>query len=315
MVSKTIVVTINNFDAFNPRKDVKLFSWFRMNNDHFRRHEFADFTPNDHTVWLYLLCCASSHGARNDKSVSTNDNFVSTNDNSASVFCINVQMFCRETTMCATDLQLALKKLKSKQLLTFRSARARNVRVHKRNVRVHKLAATNERTNDTLRNERNGRNETFNNEHVTKRDEQDGQAFTEASSASVPMDSPSQSGEKELNAKTWEAYQEAFMVRYGVSPPRNAKVNSQIAQLVKRLGPNAPDVASFYLTHRGSNYIASQHSVGLLLANAEGLHTQWRIGRPILLSEAKEAELYQANTNARNQVLENLARKRENEQT
>lgn len=75
---------------------------------------------------------------------------------------------------------------------------------------------------------------------------------------------------------TWAAYANAYQDRYSVMPVRNAKVNSQISQLVKRLGAEeAPLVAAYFARHNGRWYVQKLHPVDLLLADAEKLRTEW----------------------------------------
>lgn len=93
-------------------------------------------------------------------------------------------------------------------------------------------------------------------------------------------------------APTWDRYAEAYRTRYSVDPVRNARVNSQLAQLVTRLGQEeAPQVAAWYLTHNRPLYVQARHPVSLLLRDAEGLHTEWRSGVKATSSEARNAEL------------------------
>ena len=83
---------------------------------------------------------------------------------------------------------------------------------------------------------------------------------------------------------------ESWIARYREPPVRNAKVNSGIANLVKRLGMEAPDVAAFYLTHNEQFYVKKRHPVSLLLVDAEGLRTQWKTGTKATALEARSAE-------------------------
>lgn len=77
----------------------------------------------------------------------------------------------------------------------------------------------------------------------------------------------------------WDAYAEAYRIRYRVAPIRNAKVNSQLAQLVKRVGKDAaPHIATFYVEHNLTFYVSRGHPVDILLRDAETLHTQWANG-------------------------------------
>jgi hypothetical protein len=95
--------------------------------------------------------------------------------------------------------------------------------------------------------------------------------------------------QKQLNREIWEAYETAFFFRYKTKPMRNAKVNSQISQIGKRLGIEAVDVIKFYLTHNDAFYLKTTHSLDGLVKNAESLAIQLRRGRPITASMVDSA--------------------------
>ena len=102
-----------------------------------------------------------------------------------------------------------------------------------------------------------------------------------------PLDKPPING-----ATTWDAYQSAYQNRYRVQPVRNQQVNSQLKQLVQRLGViEAPQVAAFYLTHNKPLYVSARHPTHLLLRDAEGLRTEWATGIKATTSEARQAEV------------------------
>jgi len=94
---------------------------------------------------------------------------------------------------------------------------------------------------------------------------------------------------------TWAAYRDAYAKRYKVDPIRNAKVNGQIKQLVKRLGKESPEVAAFFLTHGNSYYITKCHAIGILLADAEKLRTEWATGTKITTTHARQLDKSQTN--------------------
>ncbi len=78
----------------------------------------------------------------------------------------------------------------------------------------------------------------------------------------------------------WEAYRTAFLARYRVEPVRNAKVNGQLLEIVKRLGAeDAPKVAAFYLGISDPQYLRLNHPVGTLLMNCESIHSMWKMGQ------------------------------------
>lgn len=80
---------------------------------------------------------------------------------------------------------------------------------------------------------------------------------------------------------TWTAYKTAYRRRYAVDPVRNKVVNSQIRQLVQRLGRDeAPSVATFYIQINDRFLVRNRHDVGSLLARAETYRTQWATDNP-----------------------------------
>ena len=100
-------------------------------------------------------------------------------------------------------------------------------------------------------------------------------------------------------AAVWAAYADGFRRRYGVDPIRNAKVNSQIVQLVKRLGADeSPGVAEFYTCHNRGLYTSARHCVDLLLRDAESLRMEWVTGQTITDGHARQIDRTQTNYNA-----------------
>jgi hypothetical protein len=92
----------------------------------------------------------------------------------------------------------------------------------------------------------------------------------------------SKSGDREANRAAWDAYAEAYFARYQVEAVRNAKVNSNIAQFVARVGAHdAPDILRFYVQHNDSFYLRQSHPLSFALKDAEGLRTQWLRGRAV----------------------------------
>lgn len=89
----------------------------------------------------------------------------------------------------------------------------------------------------------------------------------------------------------WSSYSESYKRRYGgTEPVRNARVNSLVAQLAKRLGKEAPEVVKFYLSHNRAFYVQKAHDLSVCVADAEGLRTQWATGMKITKAGANSAE-------------------------
>lgn len=104
--------------------------------------------------------------------------------------------------------------------------------------------------------------------------------------------------------KVWEAYSQAYWNRHGITPVRNAKVNSQIKQLWQRLGEEAASVAEFYVLNVNDLYVVRNlHDLGTLLAKAETYRTQWATGRTMTQTRARQIDSTQANASAADEAI------------
>lgn len=113
----------------------------------------------------------------------------------------------------------------------------------------------------------------------------------------------------------WERFDQAYAAKYnGATIPRNAKVNSQVKQLIQRLGKEAPAVAYFYVTQVNESRVTmSQHSLEFLLKNAEGYRTQWFTGRSMTATRARQIDGTAANADAADEAIAMLRAKRARE--
>lgn len=102
----------------------------------------------------------------------------------------------------------------------------------------------------------------------------------------------------------WEAYRDAFLKRYKVFPVRNAKVNRQCLDLMKRIGEDATKVIEFYLTLNDPQFLRMNHPLGVLLLNCESIHTMWQRGKMTTSVEAQREAQRGTNMNAANSYLE-----------
>ena len=101
--------------------------------------------------------------------------------------------------------------------------------------------------------------------------------------------------EPSLIKETWESYSCAYERRHKAKPVRNATVNGQLTQFVKRIGiEESPRVAEFYVYHNNQFYVQKMHSVGLLLADAEKLRTEWITNTRMTTTQARQADQTQA---------------------
>lgn len=94
----------------------------------------------------------------------------------------------------------------------------------------------------------------------------------------------------------WEQYSTAYFNRYGVEPVRNATVNGQLSKFADRVSQEeAPHIAAFYVQHNNSFYAAKLHPVGMLLADAEKLRTEWATNQTMTNTRARQLDEKQSN--------------------
>lgn len=105
-------------------------------------------------------------------------------------------------------------------------------------------------------------------------------------------------------ALVWSYYEKAYQAKYKTAPVRNARVNSQISQFVSRIPADvAPQVAAFYVWHNDQFYVRNMHPVGLLLKDAEALHTQWKTGQSVTSSQARKIDQTQGRVNVFQEII------------
>jgi uncharacterized protein YdaU (DUF1376 family) len=104
-------------------------------------------------------------------------------------------------------------------------------------------------------------------------------------------------------ALSWSAYATAYVERWHTEPVRNSRSNALMAQLVDRIGgEEAPLVAAFFVRSSKAAYVSRRHPVAMLVADAEGLRTEWATNRASTSTAAMQAD----RTAAQGQVWEQL---------
>ena len=102
----------------------------------------------------------------------------------------------------------------------------------------------------------------------------------------------------------WTMYKAAFRNRYGIDPVRNAKVNTQVKQIVQRLGEEGALVAEFYVYQVNEAFVVKKtHDLGLLLKDAESYRNQWAMGRAMTQTRAQQIDSTQANASAADEAI------------
>ena len=85
--------------------------------------------------------------------------------------------------------------------------------------------------------------------------------------------------ERDLCSQVWAQYGSAYRSRYGQHPLQDGKARRQVAELVRSLGVQAPDIAAWYVGHGGRWYVEKGHDIGTLLADVGKLRTEFLSSR------------------------------------
>lgn len=149
------------------------------------------------------------------------------------------------------------------------------------------------------------------NRHITL-NEPSGEPSFPAGLPAAPLAVVSETDLQAACRATWAAYASAYRDRHGVPPVRNAKVNSNVRQIVQRLGHGeAPLVAAWFLTVNERYVVQNMHDLGALLAKCEAYRTQWATGRQMTQASAQQQDQTQANASAADDAKALLRRMKE----
>lgn len=148
------------------------------------------------------------------------------------------------------------------------------------------------------------------NRHITL-NEPSGEPSSPAGLPAAPLAVDSETDLQAACRATWAAYATAYRTRHGVAPVRNAKVNSNVRQIVQRLGhTEAPLVAAWFLTVNERYVVQNMHDLGALLAKCEAYRTQWATGRQVTEEAARQTDKTQTNLGAADAAKALLAQRR-----
>ena len=110
-----------------------------------------------------------------------------------------------------------------------------------------------------------------------------------------------QAKKKPVTAGTevWQAYEEAYRLRYGVQPIRNSKTNSVCKKLIDSVGKdNAINVVTNYLRINDRWYINKAHDISLCISDYQKILTCIETGVHINSSLANQIDKKQATSDA-----------------
>lgn len=112
--------------------------------------------------------------------------------------------------------------------------------------------------------------------------------------------------QKTAGALIFEAYQDAYVQRYGLEPLRNAKTNSICAQIAKQLPVDeARALMHFFVQQNVAFYLQRGHAIQLALADLQALRTNMLQNKAMSAREAFLADKQQAQKNVLDDYLAN----------
>lgn len=99
--------------------------------------------------------------------------------------------------------------------------------------------------------------------------------------------------------QVWEIYKTAYLTRYKTEPLRNAKVNTQINNIIKQVGlDEAKVIVEYYVSRSDFWYTRNAHDIGICLQHLQRLNTERVTGTLINSQNCKSAELAEHNHHA-----------------
>lgn len=121
----------------------------------------------------------------------------------------------------------------------------------------------------------------------------------------IPADMPGPKDPTCKTYRTWANYAIAYRNRHKTWPLWNESVAGKLSKFIARVGQaDAPKVAAFFVLRVNDAAVTKAcHPIGMLLANAEGYHTQWQTDRPTTSTQARQQEHTAANLSAAEQAL------------
>lgn len=121
----------------------------------------------------------------------------------------------------------------------------------------------------------------------------------------IPADMPGPKDPMCKTYRTWANYAIAYRNRHKTWPLWNESVAGKLSKFIARVGQaDAPKVAAFFVLRVNDAAVTKAcHPIGMLLANAEGYHTQWQTDRPTTSTQARQQEHTAANLSAAEQAL------------
>lgn len=95
-------------------------------------------------------------------------------------------------------------------------------------------------------------------------------------------------------SQVWQAYADAYWIRYNVEPVRNAKANSICKSIARNFGPElGAQAARYYLSHRKAHYVTQRHPLELLARDTQTILTDMQIGEQSTARHGQEQDRYQ----------------------
>lgn len=130
-----------------------------------------------------------------------------------------------------------------------------------------------------------------------------GDEVTPTSQAELPQKKTAQkkSQANPDNVACWQAYEKAYLNRYGCLPVPNAKTRGQVATLVRYVGKDlAVALAEYFLSHNDSWFVKRRHEFGCLLNSYQQVLTDMQRGEQMTQARARQTDQTQSNYESAN---------------
>lgn len=105
-------------------------------------------------------------------------------------------------------------------------------------------------------------------------------------------------GDPTLGSRIFKAYADEYRLVHGDDPVRDRAANSLCKAIGETLGEEGIEIAKFYVRHPKAFYVQAYHPLTLFKQDAPALRTQFRTGKIMTSTQAREKETKQQNYNA-----------------
>lgn len=262
-------VEILNWDEYQPRKDIKLSIWFRLQNSFFEDPNFFHFNHSELLFWIYLLSMASKK-----MNGSIRFSFMHAN---------RVGRFSKE------DVESAFQKLEELQCVRVAIPEANAHVTHTLRIR-HADVTLQDKTRQTRQTNK----------------EKGEQNFDERERVTVAQVEPDKPPQENAAAKApapvhefIAAYCENFKAKFGSNPPIVGQDAGIAKRMVKDLGlERAKALVGAYFSMSNAFYQERKYDLATFESNLKAIAVKYDTGQSFNRAQGRQQEIRDANVDA-----------------